>query len=212
MKAQHPYILRYPIDLKAKNLILGTHPTMPLENPEIEFFYGNMCELWRYMSLVYSNDALYLNNRPNLELIQKFLARYEMTVTDVVFETDGNKFSTDEEMVIVSFNPFLKDWLAESAIEHIYFTSYSGKQSAHKLFRKWYREAYGKPIKMNGDKYIVGDKLLGITDLYSPSPAANIGISGSPTYKAWKGSNPSGDLDKFRIQYYERHLPPKKSA
>jgi G:T/U-mismatch repair DNA glycosylase len=207
----HPYLMDYPVNTTSKYLIIGTHPPMPTK-AKLNFFYGNRGEFWRLLNFVYPNELLLNNGLPDLKLILKFLQKYEISLTDLVYTTDGSPFSTDKEMGIVHpLNPFLKDWLETSKIEKIFFTSSSGPNSAMMLFKKWYRENYGKPLQLMPEGICrIGERAIHLCVLYSPSPTARRGIATSPQFKRWLESHPNGTIDDFRIDWYRSILPPAK--
>ena len=204
---KHPFITRYPVKSTSRNLIIGTHPPMPAEQ-SLDFFYGNMAEFWRHLSLVYGHEKIYLNNQPNLDIILKFLEEFQMSITDMVYETDGTPFSTDQEMGIVALNPYLKTWLEDGIVETIFFTSLSGKNNAFELFKKWHKQSFGKPLKESAEGVcMIAGRAIKLVKLYSPSPSARRGISGSPVFKSWLLENPGGSVDDFRVNWYRKHLP-----
>ena len=130
--SKHLWLEQYKIDKDSLYLILGTHPPMPYCG-KLEFFYGNMSEFWRFLDKVYPKNKLYTDGCPKKQDILKFLKTYRISITDMVYKTDVKKFSTDKEMGNISskdLNPFLKVWLEKSDVEKIYFTSFSGKNSA----------------------------------------------------------------------------------
>lgn len=132
----HPWLEKYPIKKDSKYLIIGTHPPMPYCG-KLEFYYGNMSEFWRFLDLVYPGYKLYENGCPEIEDIISFLEKSKLAITDIVYKTIVDKFSTDNEMGKINnddLNPFLFNWLKESSIKTIYFTSFGGTNSAKKPF------------------------------------------------------------------------------
>jgi G:T/U-mismatch repair DNA glycosylase len=209
----HPWLVDHPIKQDAKYLILGTHPPMPYCG-KLEFFYGNMSEFWRFLDKVYPKNKLYTDGCPKKQDILKFLNTYRVSITDMVYKTDVKKFSTDKEMGNISskdLNPFLKVWLEKSDVEKIYFTSFSGKNSAKNLFKKWFKSTYGKTCRIPSfplNKIEINGRIIETIDLYSPSPTARRGLPNSQAFKEWSKTNKRlKDFDGFRVYWYKKHLP-----
>jgi hypothetical protein len=214
METKHPWLELYPIDKNSERLIIGTHPPMPYKG-EMKFFYGNMFEFWRLLSIVYKNDSLFTKDKPDLIKINVFLKKYKFSITDLVYKTDGSKFSTDQEMNVLELNPYLLNWLKGSNIKEIYFTSFTGKNGALPLFKKWLKVNFRNKVKVNPidkwDNYkttiIIENKPYKLVRLYSPSPTARKGIGRSLIFKDYLKLNPTSDADAFRIDLYKRLLP-----
>jgi G:T/U-mismatch repair DNA glycosylase len=213
MKMVHPWLEKYPIKKDSKYLIIGTHPPMPYCG-KLEFYYGNMSEFWRFLDLVYPGHKLYENGCPKIEDIIIFLEKSKLSITDIVNKTSVAKFSTDADMGKINnddLNPSLFKWLKESSIEKIYFTSFSGKNSAKNLFKKWFKSTYGKTCRVPSfplNKIEINGRIIETIDLYSPSPTARRGLPNSQVFKDWsKKHKKSRDYDGFRLYWYQKYLP-----
>jgi|TARA_B110000977_G_C11072601_1_gene490060 G:T/U-mismatch repair DNA glycosylase len=211
----HPWLSEYPIHDNSKYLILGTHPPMPYYG-KLQFYYGNMSEFWRFLDLVYPGNKLYGNGCPKIEEIIKFLDNTKISITDLVYKTKSEKFSKDKDMGRLNpedLNPYLSEWLKESKIEIIYFTSFGGKNSAKNLFKKWYKNEFKNLCKISNEhvNYIeIFDRKIKLIDLFSPSPTARISSSRIKEYMEWKmRSEVNNDYDAFRVYWYKKHLPKK---
>ena len=208
----HPWLEKYPIKKNNKFLILGTHPPMPYCG-KLEFYYGNMNEFWRILDSVYPNNHLYNNGCPELDSILKFLDKIKMSVTDLVYITNVDRFSKDNEMGKVSpaeLNPFLTLWIEDSAVTTIYFTSFGGKNSAKQLFKKWYKKEFDKVCKISKsheNTIELFGREIKLIDLFSPSPNAKRKANSINEFKKYIESNPNGNFDAFRISYYKEKLP-----
>lgn len=208
----HPWLKKYPIEPDSEYLIIGTHPPMPYCG-KLEFYYGNMNEFWRLLQKVYPNDLIFDGIHCIEEKnIQIFLEKHKISITDIVYETGDKPFSIDKEMKVVLLNPLLKEWIDKSKIHTIYFTSKGYKNSAFSLFKKWYRNTYGKPLKLkNGedDVYNYNGKEFKLINLYSPSPTARIGIFASDRYKSWLNGRVHSKnlLDTYIVASYKSVLP-----
>lgn len=108
-------------------------------------------------------------------------------------------------------NPFLLNWIRNSKVNVIYFTSFGGKNSAKNLFKKWYRKEFKKPSKIKND-HINKIEILGreiqLIDLFSPSPTARRSSSRIKEFIKWrKYKKNNNDYDSFRIYWYKKYLP-----
>lgn len=208
----HPWLNKYPINKKSKYLIIGTHPPMPYCG-KLEYFYGNMSEFWRLLDKVYPNNNLYNSGCPKEENILNFINANSISITDLVYKTEEIKFSTDRGMGKLSFenlNPYLKEWLKESEIEVIYFTSFGGTNSAKNLFKKWFKESFNKPSKIaksHLNEIELYNRKIKLIDLFSPSPTAYRSSPRIKEYQEWKINNSPNDFDSFRIHWYKTYLP-----
>ena len=212
---KHPWLKLYPIKEESKSLIIGTHPPMPYCTDKVQFYYGNMNEFWRLLSLVYHEQNIFPNENYSLEKIQSFLDEHKFSITDMVYKTENEKFSTDYQMKVKELNPCLKEWLERSMIEQIFFTSFnSGKNSALSLFKRWLKENkihHDKipPVKSwisNGISVKINKKTFKLIALYSPSPAARRGIPKSKPFLDWKNNTNciSNCVDSFRVYWYKK--------
>lgn len=224
IKKQHPWLDKYPVNNDSTGLIIGTHPPMPYRGC-MPFYYGNMNEFWRLLELVYTSDDFFdKNGKPELESIKKWLEKYNLSITDIVKYTNNN-FSVDSDMEIAKgieqLNDNLYNWIKDSNVNTIYFTSFGTGKSAYGLFRRWYK-IYFKEILDSGNEIInskeeyliinIFDRNIKLVMLYSPSPAARRGIPRSNPYKNWLTNNQNIEkpIDEFRIYWYGKHLPKNK--
>lgn len=208
----HPWVDKFPVKLDLKYLIIGTHPPMPYGG-KLDFYYGNMNEFWRFLDAVYPENNLYQNGCPLMEDIQSFLARIKMSITDIVYRTKVDKFSTDNQMGTIipdDLNPYLKDWLKNSKVEKIYFTSFGGKNSAKQLFKKWYKKEFQKVCKLDKNhenKLEIFGRNIQFIDLFSPSPSANRSSKRIKEFQNYLIDHPNTKFDDFRIDWYKQKLP-----
>jgi G:T/U-mismatch repair DNA glycosylase len=208
---KHPWLLEFPISEDSKYLIIGTHPPMPYCG-RLEFYYGNMSEFWRFLDKVYPNNKLYLNGCPKVEDIILFLEKSKLSITDIVYKTNVEKFSADADMGEINnedLNPFLFKWLKESKVEIIYFTSFGGSNSAKNLFKKWYRNEFKKVCKISPsheNTLELFGRNVKLIDLFSPSPNARRSSPRIKEYLEWCSDN-EPDFDKFRVYWYKKYLP-----
>jgi G:T/U-mismatch repair DNA glycosylase len=212
MSTKHPWLKEHPISKDSKHLIIGTHPPMPYCG-KLEYFYGNRSEFWRLLDKVYPNNNLYNNSCTTEKDITKFIEKISISITDMVYQTLSIKFSTDNGMGKVSFddlNPYLKEWLENSKIEVIYFTSFGGTNSAKSLFKKWYKGTFNKSSKISNNHFNeieIFDRKIKLIDLFSPSPTAHRSSPRIKEYQEWKINSSPDDYDSFRIHWYKTYLP-----
>ncbi len=223
MYINHPWLEAYPVNPSDKGVIIGTHPPMPYRGC-LQFYYGNMYEFWRFLEQVYPNDSFFdKDQKPDLQKILKWLRKYELRITDMLFLTHkNNHFSVDSDIIIddkkKQLNPFLNDWLKKSKVDTLYFTSFSNGKSAFGLFKNWYKIHYkktlpnGLDILKNGNAYTIElfNRKVKLVMLYSPSPAARRGIPRSKPYQDWLMKTPKGNIDLFRVWWYKKYLPKSK--
>ena len=209
----HPWLNKYPFKTKSNYLILGTHPPKPYCG-KLRFFYGNISEFWRFLDLVYPGNKLYTNGCPKLSDIISFLDKNKFGITDIVYNPKSKRFSVDSEMGNLNdsdLNPFLLNWIKNSKVDVIYFTSFGGKNSAKNLFKKWYRKECKKPSRIKND-HINKIEILGreiqLIDLFSPSPTARRSSSRVKEFIKWRANKKNNhDYDSFRIYWYKKYLP-----
>lgn len=209
----HPWLKKYPVKPDSKFLILGTHPPMPYCG-KLRFFYGNMSEFWRFLDLVYPGNNLYTNSCPKLSDVISFLDKNKFGITDIVYNPKSKWFSVDSEMGNLNdsdLNPFLLNWIKNSKVDVIYFTSFGGKNSTKNLFKKWYRKEFNKPIKITKEHIntidIFGRK-INLIDLFSPSPTSRLSSNKVKEFIQWRLENKfNKDYDTFRVYWYRKYLP-----
>jgi len=124
----HPWLHQYPIEKSAEFLILGTHPPMPYSG-RLEYFYGNMGEVWRILDCVYPGENLFIDCGARYPEILEWQQKYRIAITDLVESTNGEPFSTDDQMQGIQLNKQLAAQLAQSKVHTIYFTSFGGTNS-----------------------------------------------------------------------------------
>lgn len=216
MSTRHPWLKRYPISKNSEYLIIGTHPPMPY-CARLNYFYGNSRVFWKLLDQVYCGNNLYNNGCPNLKTILSFITQNRISITDMIEETDGGQFSTDKDMNWTKFNSALKKSLIKYPIKTIYFTSFSGKNNALSLFRKWLKsnDVGLKDIKIpdvkkwrgSGLTINIQNKTIRLEILLSPSPTARINANKIQEFQDWKQTNPTGNYDEFRVFWYTQKLP-----
>ena len=167
--------------------------------------------------MVYPQNKLYENGCPKIEDIISFLEKRKLSITDIVYKSGVAKFSTDNEMGKINhddLNPFLFNWLKESSIETIYFTSFGGTNSAKNLFKKWYKFNFiqnSKEFKITTshlNEIELWQRKIKLIDLFSPSPTARRSSTRIKEFKEWNlRKEANNDYDSFRVYWYKKYLP-----
>jgi G:T/U-mismatch repair DNA glycosylase len=217
MNTPHPWFHLYPVDADAEYLIIGTHPPMPYCG-RLQFYYGNTGEFWRILDRVYPGEKLFDRTCPELTDAKTFLAKHKIWITDMVEATNGDPFSTDNQMQGIVLNKSLKKQLTGSKIHTIYFTSFGGKNSALNLFKRWLKENGYKNTKIPDCKIWREEGLTiqlqarsyKLHLLFSPSPTANRSAWRITPYQAWKAKQKNVETNSyfdFRVWWYKNRMP-----
>ena len=206
MKTSHRYLTEYPIAADSEKLIVGTIHPHNHEAFEVDFFYGNMGSIWKILSQVFPEE---LANPKDLNGILAFLASRKIAVSDTVLECDRqNLTARDEDLTNIELNKGIIEDIKKSNISEILFTSGFGKNNAFKLFYEGILgEKITKEIKINRGLTLQHERIgrpVKLTVLYSPSGAANRGISKSSLYlnNKEKYENSLKPVHAFKVDYY----------
>jgi len=165
----------------------------------IPFFYGNVGSFWDILHNAYPH-----HNMDSFDSINKMLRENNVWITDIIRQCDRESAAvTDDKSLynIVLNTEQIRNALQNSQIDTVYFTSRFGKNSAASLFT----QAFGIDHKQSFDEakseFIVPESYFGrkikCVVLYSPSNAANIGISRCLPYRS-------------RHQHYQQFKAPVK--
>jgi len=203
----HNYLDKYPINQNSTRLIIGTiHPHLT-DDFNIDFFYGNIGSFWDILSNSFPERDF--NTKDH---IIQTLNDYNISITDMIRQCDReNEFITEDSKLynIIDNVGQIKEGIANSKIDTIYFTSRFGKNNAAKLFVKKFKINYRKtfnPImsEFTIERDVFGREIKAVV-LYSPSNNANIGISKtSPylnNYEYYQGFK--HPVKQFKIEFYK---------
>jgi G:T/U-mismatch repair DNA glycosylase len=204
----HQYLDNHPILPESEKLILGTIHPHDHESFQLPFFYGNIGSLWRILSEAFPGE---LDVPLSVDGIKRFLKHRKIAISDTIRECQRkNPTALDEDLIPTKLNHQLVDEIRNSKIEEIFFTSGFGKNNAFRLF---YRNILGlkitKTIKENRglilDPNFFG-RAVKLTILYSPSGAANVGLSRSAEYltNAEKYRGFMTPVHQFKVDYYRQ--------
>lgn len=209
----HQYLEKYPITKNSKKLIVGTIHPHNHEDFRIPFFYGNVTSIWSILSEAFPND---LKKPLSLNNILNFLVIKKISVSDTIKKCNRTKLTAlDKDLTPIELNYQIIDDIRNSNICEIFFTSGFGKNNAFKLFyvdilkQKITDEIKEKRGIILDEKYFGRPMKLNV--LYSPSGAANIGLSKSKIYLASKhefefSNRPVYD---FKVKYYRNNFERK---
>lgn len=203
MISKHEHLDLYPIPSYAEKLILGTIHPAHTERFKIPFFYGNKASLWQIFSDAFPEELPY---PLSLKKILDFLEKRKIAVSDTI-KTCFRKKDTalDQDLEPIELNMDLIAQIKASNIKEIYCTSvyafklfYEGIM-AEKITKEILKERqicfYSKRLARNLCLYI----------LYSPSGAANVGLSNTALYKSQKEKykNSTRPVYDFKVDYYK---------
>lgn len=183
----HPYKLF--LAKNSKSIIVGSFPIAKFTNTalrseikphEIDFFYGGeKNKLWPILSRVFDCEL------KSKEQIQILLNNQQMSVGDIISSCRSkNNSAKDTDLYDITWNTELANFIKNNDIRKIFFTS------------KWVQKNFTKEIFPEYNGILVA--------LLSPSPAANLGIAASESFKSQKLINPSLSIDDYRIENYKR--------
>ncbi len=207
---KHQYLGKYPVDPDSKKLIVGTiHPHVH-EKFQIPFFYGNVLSIWNILSDAFPGE---IATPISLESILSFLKTRKIALSDTIVECERkSETALDEDLVPTKLHISLLDQIKHSNVTDIYFTSGFGKNNAFKLFyvdllKQKINQAVRKNRGLALDKQFFG-RPINLHVLYSPSGAANVGLSRSKSYLAVKDKyiGSKHPVYDFKVDYYHAKL------
>ena len=203
----HQYLDQYKISEASEKLILGTIHPHDHKCFLLPFFYGNKLSLWRILNEAFPDELI---DPLSLNEILNFLNRRKIAVSDTIRECKRQRNTAfDKDIIPTVLNFDLIPAIKKSSIKEILFTSGFQKNNAFKLFYvDILKQKITKNIKENRavtlDSEFFGRRVK-LSILYSPSGAANTGISKSKTFIAnkekYKGLNTP--VKAFKIDYYK---------
>ncbi len=202
----HQYLEKYPFKSDSEKLILGTIHPHDHERFVIPFFYGNRASIWEILSEAFPNE---LPQPLTLKEILTFLDNRKIAISDVVATCDRTQNSAlDVHLINIVLNPHLKQQIAGSQVTEIFFTSGFGKNNAFRLFYEQILELPITAVIKNKKDALLPEVVFGreikLTILFSPSGAANVGISKSKLYLDVKEkyADFATPVARFKVDYY----------
>jgi len=174
---------------------------------ELPFFYGNVSTLWRLLSDAFPEK---LPKPLTMQKILNFLHKSKIAVSDTIVKCERTSSSAfDRDLIPIDLNTRIVKDIENSNITEVLFTSGFGKHSAFRLF---YSNILGKrlsndiiqkrEVKLNAGDVFGRPVLLKV--LYSPSGAANVGISRSKAYlqNKHKYAHTKRPVYHFKVDHY----------
>ena len=191
-----------------KFAIFGTiHPHV-LEDFLMQFYYGNVGSMWKILQQAFPEWKI---NSASRESILAFLEANNIWVCDMIKECKRahSGITKDEKLVDIVLNTEgIREGLLNSQIDTIFFTSRLGKNNAAKLFCDAFGIKINKLLNKETSEFIIpaeifGRPIKGIL-LFSPSGAANVGISMSKAYKSVQDKyvEHNTPVAAFRVDFY----------
>lgn len=206
MTTTHQYLKKYPISPESEKLIVGTIHPHDHEKFEIPFFYGNMSTIWKILNVAFPNE---LGEPLSLEGITKFLKKRKISVSDTVQECQRQaSTANDSDLTGIKLNHEILEQIRNSKINEILFTSGFGKNNAFRLFYvDILKQTVTGEIRQNREVVLDSEHFgrpVKLTVLYSPSGAANRGLSKSKVYleNKHKYKDSKKPVQAFKIDYY----------
>lgn len=205
MRTKHQYIDKYPILPESEKLILGTIHPHDHQSFLLPFFYGNKLSIWKILNEAFPNE---LGQPISLKGITGFLQKNKIAVSDTIREcTRKNPTSFDSDLIPTKLNYEIIDQIKNSRITEIFFTSGFQKNSAFKLFYvDILKQRLTREIRADREVILDGSffgRTVKLTILYSPSGAANVGLSLSKIYLDNKNKyDPKRPVQDFKVDYY----------
>lgn len=183
MIEKHPYQPFF--DFNTQKLIIGTTPPMrfcqrlPLYQDDVNFFYGSRDNyFWDLIGDVFGIRFIRQNNDEAISQRQDFLTKHFIGLADIVGEFSRKENNaSDTNLVVTKFQDIFTILKDNAQIQNIYFTGYSGSNSAESLTSKHLGEykifnTIVSQITPKHKIFKIGDRIVNSYSLFSPSPAA----------------------------------------
>ena len=179
----HPY--KPFFENKTKALIIGTTPPMrftqklKLYTDDVDFYYGSRDNyFWDLVGDVFGINFQRQNSESAILQRKEFLRQHNIGLVDIVLEFSRNENNaSDNNLNVTKFQNIYKIMKANPLIQNVYFTGYSGPNSAESLTSKHLGafKVYNTIISKTTPKHKVfkiDNRVINSFSLYSPSPAA----------------------------------------
>ena len=179
----HPY--EPFVDKDTRIIIIGTTPPMrftqklPLNEDDVNFYYGSRDNyFWTLIGDLFEVNFL---NQNSLEAVQQrkvFLIQNKIGLVDIVNEfSRSNNDASDNNLHVTKFQDIYSILKNNPQIQKVYFTGYSGPNSAESLTSRHLgeRKVFNTILSHNKPKhkiFKIENRPIHSYSLYSPSPAA----------------------------------------
>ncbi|WP_157433499.1 hypothetical protein [Adhaeribacter aquaticus] len=200
----HQFLDLYPVKTTDTKMIVGTiHPHL-IENFRIPFFYGNVGSFWNILHHAFPHYSILQHDDLVLGNILAMLELNNIWITDIIRQCERENETITKDALL--YNIVLNIEQIELALENteintIYFTSGFGINNAAQLFTQAFGINYLENYNAAINEFTIPENQFGreirCIVLYSPSNAANIGISRSIPYLN-------------NIEYYQQFQTPVK--
>ena len=183
MIEQHPY--EPFIDNSTKLLIIGTTPPMrftqrlELNEEDVDFYYGSSDNyFWDIIGDVFGERFRRDNSITSITQRKSFLKRHGLGLVDIVLEfirLDND--ASDFNLKVLKFQNIYDILRQNPQIDKVFFTGYSGPNSAESLMSKHLSEfkVYNTIISHPPPKhkiFVLDNRKIDTFSLFSPSGAA----------------------------------------
>jgi hypothetical protein len=209
----HQFLDLYPVKATDTKMIVGTIHPHSVENFLIPFFYGNAGSFWNILHHAFPHyNILQPDNTLQLDNIIAMLEQNDIWVTDIIRQCDREDAGVTNDTLLYNIVPNteqIEDALANTEIDTIYFTSAFDVNNAARLFIQVFGINYQNNFDAALREFTIPENRFGreirCIALYSPSNAANIGVSRAPLYRAnfeYYQQFPK-PVKQFKIDYYQ---------
>jgi G:T/U-mismatch repair DNA glycosylase len=179
----HPY--KPFVDNNSKLLIIGTTPPMrftqklELYIDDVDFYYGSRDNyFWDLIGDVFGLNFEIKNSEEAINQRKDFLTKYRIGLVDIVLKFSRNeKNASDSNLNVQEFQNIYKILIENPQIEKVFFTGYSGSNSAESLTSTHLGEhkVYNTVLSTKTPRhkfFKINNREIHSFSLYSPSPAA----------------------------------------
>jgi len=179
----HPY--KPWFDCNTKIIIVGTTPPMrftqkhELFDSDVDFYYGSRDNyFWDIIGDVFGVEFERKNTNSAILQRQEFLKQSGIGLVDIVLEFSRmENNASDNNLNVTKFQNIYQILKDNHQIQKIYFTGFSGPNSAESLTSKHLAEhkVYNTIISSDTPKhkiFKIDNRVVNSYSLYSPSPAA----------------------------------------
>lgn len=181
MIEKHPY--KPFVDSSTRKLIIGTAPPMrfsqklQLYPDDVDFYYGSKSNyFWKLLGDVFGVDFLRKNSEEAVSQRKEFLTKNNIGLADIVFEfSRKNNDASDNNLHVIKFQDIYRILKDNHQIQTIYFTGYSGPNSAENLTYRHLKEhnVHSNTISKSAPRhktFKIEGRTINSYSLYSPSP------------------------------------------
>lgn len=179
----HPYKPFY--DDRTKVLIIGTTPPMRftqrlnLMADDVDFYYGSRDNyFWNLIGDVFDLQFTRDNSEESIDQRKTFLKESCIGLVDIVSEfTRKENNASDNNLDVIQFQNVFEILRKNTHIQRIYFTGYSGPNSAENLMSRhlYEKQVYNKVISRSVPRhktFKIEGRNIDSFSLFSPSPAS----------------------------------------